>query len=189
MAGSSKSSGCLVWIVIIAVIIIAPTVLGDNDSGGSSGSNTGSATQTTQTNNATQNTYTPTDPDANLTPKTLPQNGKVLNGSEGGYAGVKVTASYGENAYVKVKDAQGKTVVGFFVRAGSTAQVYVPEGTYTVQFAMGDTWYGKKKCFGSKTAYGQDEGVSLGYGDLITYTLQKTTSGNFSMQSLDESQF
>jgi hypothetical protein len=31
--------------------------------------------------------------------------------------------------------------------------------------------------------------LSLGYGDMITYTLQRTTNGNFSMQSLNESQF
>ena len=91
---------------------------------------------------------------------------------------------------MKLKDSSARTVVGFFVRSGSSAQVRVPEGTYSVQFAMGETWYGKKKCFGEgTTSYGQDKGVELGYGDVITYTLRYTPSGNFSMESLDASQF
>ena len=90
---------------------------------------------------------------------------------------------------MKVKDMSGRTVVGFYVSSGSTAEAYVPEGTYSVQFATGETWYGKSKRFGSKTSYGQDNSLSLGYGDMITYTLQRTTNGNFSMQSLNESQF
>ena len=83
----------------------------------------------------------------------------------------------------------GYTVVGFFVSSGSTAEIYVPEGTYSIQFAMGDTWYGKNNCFGNNTSYGQDASISLGYGEVVTYSLQRTPSGNFSMQSLNSSQF
>jgi hypothetical protein len=121
--------------------------------------------------------------------ETPPYNGEVLDGSSGGDAAVQVNTAPGESAYVKVKDMSGRTVVGFYMSSGSTAEAYVPEGTYSVQFATGETRYGKSKRFGSKTSYGQDNSLSLGYGDTITYTLQRTTNGNFSMQSLNESQF
>lgn len=127
--------------------------------------------------------------DANLKAQAEPSNGAVLTGSSGGNAAVKVTAAPGESAYVKVKGMSGGTAVGFFVRSGSTAQVSVPPGTYSVQFATGETWYGAANCFGSKTSYGQDKSVSLGNGDVVTYTLQRSTGGNFSMNPLNGSDF
>jgi len=127
--------------------------------------------------------------DASLTAQAEPGNGAILAGSSYGDAGVQVTASPDASAYVKVKDMAGNTKVGFFVRSGSTAEVRVPTGTYSVQFASGETWYGNSDCFGSKTSYGQDGGVTLRYGDIITYKLQRSTNGNFSMGSLDESEF
>lgn len=127
--------------------------------------------------------------DSKLKAQSEPANGAVLTGSSNGNAGVQVTAAPGESAYVKVKKTSGNTVVGFFVRSGSTAEVRVPSGTYSVQFATGDTWYGSSDCFGSKTSYGQDKSVSLGDGDVITYSLQKSSNGNFNMSSLNGSEF
>ena len=126
-------------------------------------------------------------PDASLTEQPMPSNGEILNGSSYGDAGVGVTAS-NTDAYVKVKDSSG-TVVGFFVRSGQTAEAYFAPGTYDVQFAMGTTWYGLDHLFGSKTSYGQDRGVTLGYGELMSYDLRLSASGNFSMDSLSGSDF
>ena len=131
----------------------------------------------------------PSDPDENLTPQSEPANGAILNGTSSGQAAVRVTTAPGESAYVKVKSMSGGTAVGFYVRSGSTAEAYVPAGTYDVQFASGETWYGTSDCFGSKTSYGQDKGVALADGDRVSYTLQRSTSGNFSMGSLDSSDF
>ena len=191
MAGSSRRSGCLVWVIIIILVFALPNIFGNSNSSKSSTANKGATTQQIQSNTGKQGgaTTAPKDPDANLTAQTPPANGTVLDGSEGGYSGVQVTASSDASAYVKVKDMSGYTVVGFFVSAGSTAEVYVPEGTYSVQFARGNTWYGPNDCFGSKTIFGQDREVTLGYGDVITYTLQLSSNGNFSMQSLNEAQF
>ena len=187
MAGSGNGGGFFKLIGVIAIIALL-IMFGNSNSGGSG--NTSSNTHTSQSSSTYQgSTTTSADPDAKLTPQTRPQTGTILDGSEGGYAGVQVNAAPNASAYVKVKDMSGYTVVGFFVNAGSNAQIYVPEGTYNIQFAMGETWYGKSNRFGSKTSFGQDSSVSLGYGDVITYTLQPTSSGNFSMQSLDGSQF
>ena len=127
--------------------------------------------------------------DANLTARSEPSNGSILDGSSSGGAGIKVTASSDASAYVKVKTKSGKTVVGFYVRAGKSAEVSIPAGTYSVQFAMGSTWYGSSDCFGSSTSYGQDSNVSLGNGEVMTYRLQRSTSGNFQMGSLKGSDF
>ena len=127
--------------------------------------------------------------DANLQAQAEPSNGAILTGSSNGNAGVRVTAAPGESAYVKVKSAYGGTAVGFFVRSGSTAEALVPAGNYSVQFASGETWYGSSDCFGSRTSYGQDPNVSLGPGDVITYSLQQSTTGNFHMNSLNGSDF
>lgn len=127
--------------------------------------------------------------DANLKPQSEPSNGAVLTGNSNGNAGVQVTAAPGESAYVKVKNISGGTAVGFFVRSGSTAQVNVPPGTYAVQFATGETWYGSSDCFGSRTSYGQDKSVALGNGDVVTYTLQRSSNGNFAPSQLNGSDF
>ncbi|MBR2804323.1 MAG: hypothetical protein IKE20_04160 [Eggerthellaceae bacterium] len=180
----------LVTIIVAAIVGFSLFGCSSSSSNNTGKSNKSQTTQTTQTNNyAKPQTSTPNNPDANLTAQTPPENGTILDGYENGYSAVEVNASPNANAYVKVKDEQGNTVVGFFVSAGSTAGAYVPEGTYSVQFAMGDTWYGQDKCFGSKTSYGQDDGLWLDYGDVVTYSLQLTSSGNFSMGHLSASEF
>ena len=129
------------------------------------------------------------DPDENLVAQSEPANGAVLNGTSAGESAVEVTAAPGESAYVKVKSLSGGTVVGFYVRAGATSGAYVPAGTYSVQFATGETWYGTSDRFGSRTLYGQDENLTLDSGSIVTYKLQRSTSGNFSMDPLDGSNF
>lgn len=184
---SSRKSVLMVLIAVIVVATVGITMLGCSSS---SNTNKPSTNQTTQTNNnATNNANVPKDPDANLTAQTPPENGAILDGYESGYCAVEVNASPSSNAYVKVKDESGDTVVGFFVSAGSTASAYVPEGVYSVQFAMGQTWYGQDDCFGSKTSYGQDDDLFLEYGDVVTYTLQLSSSGNFTMGALNANEF
>lgn len=172
MENSSRSCGCIFWIIIIVAITGWYFLSGtSNNSSNSSGSNS-------QTNR-----------DASLTAQALPQNGAILNGTSDGSAGIEISAPSGASAYAKIKTSSGNTVVGFFIRSGSTAQVNVPPGIYSVQFATGETWYGKSDCFGSGTSYGQDKDVSLGYGDVMTYRLQRSSGGNFSPDSLKASDF
>lgn len=129
------------------------------------------------------------DPYADLIAEPMPQNGEILSGYNYGDAGIEVTAS-NANVFVKVKSASSDTVISFFIQKNSTARVYVNSGTYAIQFASGDgTWYGQSGCFGSKTSYGQDTSVSLGYGDIVSYTLKLSSNGNFSMKSLDPDEF
>lgn len=190
MASSSNGSGGCLWIVVIIVGLLVWGGIGNNShSNNTVPSSTSSSSSSIASSN---NTKAYTSNNANSKPKLKakkkPKNGAILSGSSHGYSGVRVKTSTGTCAYVKVKNG-GKTLVSFFVRGGSSAEVRVPTGTYSVQFATGSKWYGKKHRFGESTSYGQDKSVTLGYGQQISYTLERVSNGNFSMSALDGSEF
>lgn len=204
MASNLRKNASLVWVVVIAVALGCAMLAGcgSSASNSSSASDSSKATQAAQSSSSAESSSSaqeessssaapaaPVDPDANLVEQPLPENGAILDGVSDGYAGVGINASPEENVYVKIKDPSGYTVVGFFVTAGSSAEVYVPEGTYSAQFASGTTWYGPNDCFGSKTSYGQDDNLVLGYGEMVTYTLELSPSGNFSLGQLNGAEF
>lgn len=189
MAGKNFGSngiGCIVWIIIILVVLFI-----SGGSGNSSSSTSASSNHTTSSHTAstTSESTKKEDPDANLTPQDEPDSGMVLDGSEWGDSRISVSASSNGSAYVKVLNPDGSTQATFFVRAGETGAIEVPSGTYDVHFAQGKTWYGPEDRFGSKTAYGKDDGVELPYGTEIQYSLTLTTFGNFSMDHLSEEDF
>lgn len=163
-----KSSRNLIWYVILGVIAVV--ILFGGNGGNTSSSNT--------------------NPDSNLVAAELPATGQILSGSEKGSASYKITAPNAENCYVKIVKANGSPQIEFFVRSGATAAVNVPSGGYTVRFAMGDTWYGKTDRFGSNTVYGQDANtVWLNNGDQMSYRLQLTSTGNFTMGRINAEDF
>ena len=120
---------------------------------------------------------------------TAPSNGAILDGSSSGNSGIEVKAPSSKSVYVKVVKTSGSTQVGFYVAAGNTASVNVPSGSYAVHFAIGQTWYGKSNRFGNDTSYGQDNSLSLGSGDVMSYTLSVSSGGNWNMGSLSASNF
>lgn len=176
---SEQTKKRLVRIGLVALTMCFATFLLLGCSGGSSKSSSSSSASSSASSSTSSSAKA----------QSQPANGTILDGSSNGNAGVEVHASSDASVYVKVKTTSGSTVVGFYVRAGSTASVDVPTGTYNIQFASGKTWYGTSGVFGSGTSYGQDPSVTLDYGDVIEYTLQPVSNGNFAMSSLDGSRF
>jgi hypothetical protein len=71
-----------------------------------------------------------------------------------GLPGLAVTAPSERNYFIKLSESQsGELALTLFVRAGETAEIRVPFGTYSVSMAAGTTWYGEKIRFGPDTAY------------------------------------
>ncbi len=90
----------------------------------------------------------------------LPASGMVILGgfepsaaAVGGGAPLRVEMRDGqEHCLVKLEDWHtGRPVVGVFVRAGETAEVVVPLGTYRMKVAYGLSWYGVPELFGVGT--------------------------------------
>ncbi len=111
-------------------------------------------TQSTQSTQSTQNT-TSTQP--TLPSVSEPTTGTILEGHEQNNASsVTVIAPQSESCVFTLKDSSEKTVVSFYVRAGETATVGVPNQTLYAFFSTGTTWHGKDRLFGEETSYRAD---------------------------------
>lgn len=63
-----------------------------------------------------------------------------------------VTKAGSGHHLVKVEDWNTKRkVTAFFIRSGMTTTVRIPDGTYRIKYASGDTWYGESDLFGPST--------------------------------------
>ncbi len=126
----------------------------------------------------------------------LPDNGMtVVSTGERQIARFKVSAPEGAHYWVKLVDATTSTpVVAMFVRAGSTAEVKVPVGSYVIKYASGNKWYGTTHLFGPDTAYGKaNEPMRFWVeGNIIhghSMTLYKVRNGNLRTETIPASEF
>ncbi|QUO37924.1 J domain-containing protein [Dysosmobacter sp. Marseille-Q4140] len=100
-----------------------------------------------------------------------------------------------ENFFIKLKDRTGKDdILTFFVRAGETAEVDVPLGTYTLYYATGEFWYGEEELFGESTARFRAEELfdfyeEDGYVNGWTVELYLQTNGNLDTVPIDPGEF
>lgn len=96
----------------------------------------------------------------NVTLYQLGQNAPVV-------ASFKVTAKpsrAGVSHLVKLVDVgSGQPVLSVFVRSGESADLKVPLGSYKINIATGEQWYGETKLFGKKNGChaGHDTGGFL----------------------------
>lgn len=101
------------------------------------------------------------------------------------------TPSYGnEDYFVKLVSRSTGRSVGVYVRAGTTTEVEVPDGTYSIRYATGTQWYGTRFLFGLNARYsraGQD--ITFRDGSGYTLTLQKVAHGNLHTSSMSASDF
>lgn len=125
----------------------------------------------------------------------LPRSGLYsYYGSSRRIAPLQIKTSAGCNYFVKAVPRGKDAPVCIFVRGGTTVEVDVPLGDYTIKYACGDEWYGEDLLFGSKTSYSKADstfsfrrtydGVS-GY----TLTLYKVQYGNLHTSKIDASSF
>ncbi len=124
-----------------------------------------------------------------MIPMLQPLNGQVLLGANLSRRSEITISASEESAYIKLKDASGTDVFSFFVRANQTATVEVPGGNYYVYFACGDDWYGPRYYFGNTTSFSKDSEIIDFNQYTVSYTLYKTTGGNFSETPISEDEF
>ena len=125
-----------------------------------------------------------------MKPLSLPATGQVFIGkNKDCYSSLTIKSSSSESCYIKLKDAYGRDVFSFFVRAGTTVEVNVPEGNFYVYFAYGTDWYGTELLFGPDTSYAKDDEL-LDFSQYTwEYTLYPVTNGNFSETPISADEF
>lgn len=121
-----------------------------------------------------------------------PRSGLLYGG--GGYYSSPLqinTPTYGGDDYfVKLVNTQTGRSVGIFVRSGTSTEVQVPDGTYSVRYATGTQWYGTRFLFGLNAHYSRaDRTFTFSNGSGYTLTLQKVAHGNLHTSSMSASDF
>lgn len=126
-------------------------------------------------------------------PKTVakPRSGTILSGKEYSGSEITVKADSSSDCVVSLKDRYGTVFLAFYVRAGDTVTVGVPDKVLYVYFASGKKWYGYGKglMFGKNTAYSKDDEPCDFTEYSWTYTLQPVSNGNFSEKPCSENEF
>lgn len=126
-----------------------------------------------------------------LKPVNRPKSGTILSGKETYGSEITVTASTTEDYVVQLKTYSGLDCVSFYVRAGDTVTIGVPEEYLFVYFACGKEWYGYGPglMFGEGTVYSKDDEV-LDFTDASwEYTLYPVSNGNFTETPSNEGDF
>ena len=109
-----------------------------------------------------------------------------------GCSDIRVNTS-SNSSIVAIVKKYGNVVKHAYISAGSSYTFQVPDGTYQVFFYYGSEWdrnksMNSKDCytlrggFTSKESVSKTERITL-KGQIMTYTLTYTTSGNFSPKS------
>lgn len=125
-----------------------------------------------------------------MKPLSLPATGQVFIGkNKDCYSSLTIRSSSSESCYIKLKDAYGNDAFSFFVRAGTTVEVDVPEGKFYVYFAHGTDWYGTDLLFGPNTTYSKDDELLDFTQYSWEYTLYPVSNGNFSETPISEDEF
>ena len=83
------------------------------------------------------------------------ENKEILKQPEGDLVcSLKVRASYaagGNNYYIYCKDLNGDNDCAFYLENGTTIELMMPLGDYSVYYCVGKNWYGTEKLFGTGT--------------------------------------
>lgn len=126
-----------------------------------------------------------------------PSNGEIVwyGDLKVGIAPFEIKSSFGSNYFLKLADANtGEDVMGIFVTGGSSLNMKVPLGTYTVKYATGDKWYDYDKYFGQDTIYTKADGLFnfRNENDKVTgykVTLYSVKNGNLKTMKIQAKDF
>jgi hypothetical protein len=126
----------------------------------------------------------------------LPPTGEIRSFSKRAkLAPFEIKSPIGMNYLIKLDDSQtGVPIQTIFIRGGTSVEIDVPLGTYTVKYASGDKWYGYKHLFGPDASYSKastlfrfhsEAGKYVGH----TITLYKVPNGNLHIANIKADEF
>ncbi len=122
-----------------------------------------------------------------------PASGTILSGREYSGSEITVTADSSSDYVVSLKTVTDVEIelLCFYVRAGDTVTIGVPDRYLYVYFASGKDWYGYGKglMFGEDTVYSKDDKAQDFMRYAWEYTLFPVTNGNFSETPISEDEF
>jgi hypothetical protein len=148
-----------------------------------------------QSKDASSGMRAPTQSTPPLTARPLPANGQVSRcASRERIAPLSIVTRDSErHFFVKLEDwNNGQSICGIFVRAGESAEVEVPLGSFRLKYATGTEWFGDETLFGPETTYHQadrrfdfsrEDGKVRGY----TVELFLQAHGNLKTSRIDKS--
>lgn len=130
-------------------------------------------------------------------PKTGPmgRNRAYLMNARGELPPFKIVAPRGQNYLVKLVEVGTEAhSLRAFVRAGETAEFFVPPGLYRMRIASGRAWYGDEVRFGPKTSYAQMDEIlvfRIEGDDLLGHEVQlaQMRGGNLSKHVISANDF
>lgn len=104
---------------------------------------------------------------------------------------LKINTSIGVNYVVKVAEARsGKTVLVYFLPAGSSHKINIPSGAFEIRYTCGTTWYGEKSLFGPSASYSKADRVfDFRWGTGYELTLYRVPYGNLNTSEIREEDF
>ena len=111
------------------------------------------------------------------------------------YPEVTVNAPANESCFVYFKNLKNSAYdFAFYVKAGSSATVNAPTGTYILYYASGKNWYGPELKFGQGSHfYKSPDPITLEEDetsyDVLELTLYEVVDGNMDTDPIDESEF
>lgn len=201
--GESSENGCgclvLIGIVVAAFIYFSDGCSSDSSSSDNSDSDYSSDYSSNTSRNETRSyspNLVPPKPVFSIPEQSLPAHGAIAwHNSKDRVAPLQVQSTRGDSYLLRLYDYPSDSLVmSVFIRGGSTLDVKVPLGIYSIKYASGEKWYGDEHLFGPQTSYSKTDSTfnfrENGYQiSGFTITLYKTVSGNLSTSGISKDDF
>ncbi|WP_299807352.1 hypothetical protein [Tardiphaga sp.] len=97
----------------------------------------------------------------------------------------------GSNYFIKFQEiGTNRTIMTFFAKGGETIQHKMPNGTYALKYATGETWCGDQKLFGASTQV-HETGRLFSFDDEHTYSVEliRQKNGNLPVRTISLKDF
>lgn len=198
---NKRLRAALIILAVVAVLLSAVLVVKAREAQPMPSSSIGHTASTVRptpspVKKETQTAIPTQDPDEFLIPASV-ENGEILYPALSEQLAPLTVTTIGDGGYyvyLDPVDGSGDNAMGFYVDGGRSTEVLVPLGEYEIYYASGDTWYGLKHKFGSKTVYSKCDDIFDFADDGYEYTgwtieLYKQYNGNLDVDEINESEF